>query len=50
MKLSHEDADLFFRLMWKLQFYVNRRLNILSGIESAEVYRTLETNDKLKVR
>jgi len=50
MKLSHEEAGLFFRLMWKLQFYVNCRLNILPGIESAKVYRTLGTNDKLKVR
>ncbi len=50
MKLSHEEADLFFRLMWELQFYVNRRLDILPDVESAEVYRTLGTNDKLKVR
>ncbi len=50
MNLSREDAGLFFRLMWELQFYVNRRLNVLPGIESAEAYRTLETDKKLKVR
>jgi hypothetical protein len=50
MNLSREDADLFFRLMWELQFYVNRRLNILPGIGSAQAYKTVGTNDKLKVR
>jgi hypothetical protein len=29
MKLSQDDADLFFKLMWGLQFYVNQQRRIL---------------------
>ena len=28
MKLAEQDADLFFEIMWALQFFVNQRLNI----------------------
>ncbi|HEX6386518.1 MAG TPA: hypothetical protein VF177_17745 [Anaerolineae bacterium] len=50
MKLSEEDADLFFRLMWSLQFYVNQQLQILPEVDSLEVYEAASTEDKLKVR
>jgi hypothetical protein len=50
MKLSTEDARLFFNLMWKLQFYVNRRQGILDGVESAEAYAELSTEDRIAVR
>jgi hypothetical protein len=50
MKLSTEDAGLFFKLMWGLQFYVNRRLQILSGVDSAEAYARLPTADRIQVR
>ena len=50
MNLSQEDADLFFRLMWELQFYVNRRLDLVPGIESAAAYKILKREDKVKVR
>ncbi len=50
MNLSQEEADLFFRLMWELQFYVNRKLDIVPGVESAEAYKALDKDDKLKVR
>ncbi len=50
MNLSHEDANLFFKLMWALQFYVNRRLDLLPGITSAEQYARLDSEEKLEAR
>ena len=50
MNLSKDDADLFFRLMWEVQFYVNRRLEILPGVGSVEAYQKLSSQDKIKVR
>jgi len=50
MNLSREDADLFFTLMWAVQFYVNRQFNLLPGLKSAEEYRNVEAEEKLKVR
>lgn len=50
MKLSEEDADLFFRLMWALQFYVNQQLQVLPDVDSLEAYEAAATEDKLKVR
>ena len=32
MKLSQEDTELFFRLMWGLQFYINQQRQILTDI------------------
>ncbi len=50
MKLSTADADLFFKLMWGLQFYVNQQRQILPHVGSVEAYVELPTADKLKVR
>ena len=50
MNLSLEDAALFFKLMWALQFYVNRRFNLVPNIPSVERYAKLPQEDKLKVR
>ena len=50
MKLSQEDADLFFRLMWGLQFYVNQQRQILTDIESVEKYVALPMSEKIEVR
>ena len=50
MKLSKADADLFFRLMWGLQFYVNRQRQILPEVGSVEDYIALPLEDKAKVR
>ena len=50
MKLSLEDAHLFYKLMWGLQFHVNRRQAILPGIASAEAYADLPTKDRIQVR
>jgi hypothetical protein len=50
MKLSKQDADLFFRLMWSLQNYVNQRLAILSEVVTVDEYQKLPSSEKLKVR
>lgn len=50
MKLSREDADLFFKLMWRLQFYVNQERQILPNIKSVEAYAALPMSDKVEVR
>lgn len=50
MQLSTADADLFFKLMWGLQFYVNQQRQILPHIGSVTAYAELTTADKLKVR
>ena len=50
MKVSEQDAKLFFELMWPLQYFVNQRMNILADISSLESYVTCSANDKYKVR
>lgn len=48
--LSPADAGQFFRLLWALQAYVNRRLGLLPGVTSPEQYATVPSEEKLKVR
>ena len=50
MKLSKQDADLFFQLMWSLQFYVNGKFNINPDVNSVENYTELAQEDKMIVR
>jgi hypothetical protein len=51
MKLSADDATLYYKLMWPLQFYVNKKLHILSNVDSMEVYiHECDYEDKLSVR
>jgi hypothetical protein len=50
MKLSTQDADLFFELMWSLQFFVNQQLRVLPHVESLEAYRDCSTEEKMRVR
>jgi hypothetical protein len=50
MKLSTDDAALFFRLMWGLQFYVNDQQEILPNVDSAEAYAELPAEDRIEVR
>lgn len=50
MKLSKQDADLFFQLMWSLQFYVNDKFNIIPDVTSIENYIDLAQEDKIIVR
>lgn len=50
MKLSTRDADLFFKLMWSLQNYVNLKLGIISDVITVEEYKNLPSSEKLSVR
>lgn len=50
MNLSREDADLFFKLMWAVQFYVNDHLKLIPDVPSVEVYKTLPQEKKVTVR
>jgi hypothetical protein len=50
MNLSQEETDLFFRLMWRLQFYVNQQRQILTNVESPQEYIALPMSEKVKVR
>jgi hypothetical protein len=50
MKLSTQDADLFFKLMWSVQTYINLNLEIIPGIDTVGEYRKLPSSEKLPVR
>jgi hypothetical protein len=50
MKLSQQDANLFYTLMWSLQFFVKQRVKIAPELETLEEYKTCATDVKLKVR
>ena len=50
MKVSKEDADLFFQLTWGLQFHVNQQRQVLPSVETVQDYAKLSIEDKAKVR
>ena len=50
MKLSEQEAKLFFQLMWALQFYVNHKLKIHPKIKSIDDYADCSTEQKVAVR
>lgn len=50
MKLTTEEAELFFDLMWSLQFFINTELKILPKIKNREEYSELPQEDKLVLR
>jgi len=50
MKISHQDADLFFELMWSLQCFVNKRLQVLPHRETLDAYRNGSMEERLRVR
>ena len=50
MKLSEEDAKLFFDLMWGLQYFVNQKYKINHNIKSLAEYAGCSTEEKLEVR
>jgi hypothetical protein len=50
MVLSEDDAKLFYRLMWPLQFFVNQRLQLIPDCPTVEAYQGLAAEQKLKVR
>jgi hypothetical protein len=50
MILSPSDSQLFYKLMWGLQFYVNQQKGILKDTASVEEYSRLAAEKKAKVR
>lgn len=50
MKVSDKDAELFFDLMWGLQYFVNRKNKIHTHIKSLEEYIDCSTEVKMDVR
>jgi hypothetical protein len=50
MHLSPEDAALFYKLMFGLQFYVSQALKLQPAVKSAEAYAKLSQQDKLAAR
>ena len=50
MKLSEQDAKLFFDLMWALQFFVNQKIKILTNVKSLDDYAECSTEEKFEVR
>jgi len=50
MKLSPENAELFYKLMWPLQFYVNQQRQIFPHVDSLEAYIACPQADKFQVR
>ncbi|HET90722.1 MAG TPA: hypothetical protein ENN99_08300 [Chloroflexi bacterium] len=50
MKLATKDAELFFKLMWRLQFYVNQQHQILPNADSVEEYAAIPLQERVQVR
>jgi hypothetical protein len=50
MNLPQKDADLFYKLMWRLQFFVNQQLKIRPEIGSLEDYIALPSQEKIDIR
>lgn len=50
MKLSEQDAELFFKLMHTLQFFVQQREKVLPDVDTFEQYEDLDPTDKKMVR
>ncbi len=50
MKLAEHEADLFFDLMWKLQWFINKEYKIIHPVKNPEDYKDLGMEEKVKVR
>lgn len=50
MILAPSDGKLFFELMWKLQYYINRKQGIHKNISSLKEYADLPTKEKMEAR
>jgi len=50
MKLSEQEADLFFELTWALQVFVNQRLQVLPDVKTLDDYIDLSMEEKMQVR
>ncbi len=50
MKLTDQEAGLFYQLMWALQSYVNLKLKMYPQIKTSNDYADCETEQKVAVR
>lgn len=50
MKLSQQDVDLFYELMWALQYFTNQKLQIVSNVRTLDDYIKCPGEEKMKVR
>ena len=50
MKLSQQEVELFYELMWSLQFFVKQKLKLLRKIRTLQDYSDCSQQDKMKVR
>ncbi|HAJ32209.1 MAG TPA: hypothetical protein DCK79_02380 [Candidatus Atribacteria bacterium] len=50
MKLSKEDVDLFYRLYYPLLVYVNKKFEIIKGIDSPEDFKKFSIGEISKLR
>ena len=50
MKLSEKEANLFFELIWSLQYFVNSKLKIHPEITDVNDYSACDTEQKVEVR
>jgi hypothetical protein len=50
MILPPEFAQLFYKLMWGVQFYVSQQTGTLKSVTSADAYTHLSSEEKIKVR
>ena len=50
MILPPEDARLFYKLMWGVQFFVNQQAGTLKGVASTDAYAHLSSEKKIRVR
>lgn len=50
MKLSEQEVELFYELMWSLQFFVKQKLKLLRKIRTLQDYSDCSQQDKMKVR
>src|SRR5271166_4018629 len=50
MRLSFEDVEHFYRLLWSLMFYVNQKLKVLDeDVATPEAFSELPPETRLKV-
>jgi len=50
MILDEKDADLFFELMWELQFYIKEQLEMMPGVDTREKFADVDGTERMEVR
>ena len=50
MRISPEDADLFFKLMPALQTFANQKLQLIQNLNDIKQYQTISNQDRVNLR